>query len=238
MSDSATYRGIPVFLPGTNRNWEDHRGIMRINKLTGEMSVIFQDPHNIQRLLALAEIGVLMQVAFDYQMSDEKLKYIRERFSEIDDAAKLKAEGEMEVELGNTDILCAETFISLDRDIISHKGENYYRACGDFVYLDDDGTTHTCVRRVGHHRGLVHEAYDGTLSEVVEVSVANRHFPKVSGPTYRVLDEFGEVLYVTDDVDEAEMNYDRGNKVEVLINRVETSPAWIAYPPKNVRDKE
>lgn len=52
-----------------------------------------------------------------------------------------------------------------DGDVISYKGENYYRACNVFVAdLEDGGQSH-CVKRVGHP-SKQHEDYDGrTLDE-------------------------------------------------------------------------
>lgn len=54
-----------------------------------------------------------------------------------------------------------ELFI-VDGDVISYKGENFYRACNAFVRDLPDGGQSFCVKRVGHPGG-VHEAYDGSL---------------------------------------------------------------------------
>jgi hypothetical protein len=45
-------------------------------------------------------------------------------------------------------------------EVISYKGENYYKACDVFVADLPDGGQCFCVKRVGHP-GLVHESYDG-----------------------------------------------------------------------------
>lgn len=47
-----------------------------------------------------------------------------------------------------------------DDYVISYKGENYYKACDEFVYDRDDGGQSFCVKRVDHP-GMYHEAYDG-----------------------------------------------------------------------------
>jgi hypothetical protein len=47
-----------------------------------------------------------------------------------------------------------------DGDVISYKGENYYRACNVLVSdLEDGGQSH-CVKRV-NHPSKQHEDYDG-----------------------------------------------------------------------------
>lgn len=47
-----------------------------------------------------------------------------------------------------------------DGDVISYKGENFYRACGELVAeLEGGGRSH-CVKRIGHP-GNQHEDYDG-----------------------------------------------------------------------------
>lgn len=52
-------------------------------------------------------------------------------------------------------------------EVISYKGENYYKACDTPVKNNEDGSTSHCVRRVGHP-GLLHEAYDGSVSTGLE----------------------------------------------------------------------
>lgn len=47
-----------------------------------------------------------------------------------------------------------------DGDVISYKGENYYRACDHFVKDLDGGGASYCVKRV-NHPGLMHEDYYG-----------------------------------------------------------------------------
>lgn len=56
-------------------------------------------------------------------------------------------------------------------DVISYKGQNFYRACGEHVsYIEGEGQGETtCVKRVGHP-GAIHEDYDGfTREDVNEV---------------------------------------------------------------------
>jgi hypothetical protein len=60
------------------------------------------------------------------------------------------------IDLGNS------MFASADETVINWKGENYYKACGEFVRNLPEGGTSTCVLRVGHP-GRIHEDYDGHL---------------------------------------------------------------------------
>jgi len=53
-----------------------------------------------------------------------------------------------------------------DGFIISYKGENYYRACDEWVADTSDGGEEFCVKRVDHP-GNVHEAYSGNTREEV-----------------------------------------------------------------------
>lgn len=47
-----------------------------------------------------------------------------------------------------------------DGDVISYKGQNFYRACDAFVSDLPDGGQSFCVKRVGHP-GKTHEDYEG-----------------------------------------------------------------------------
>jgi len=50
-------------------------------------------------------------------------------------------------------------------NVISYKGENYYRACDAFVNdRSEEGGQSFCVKRVDHP-GTIHEAYDGTIRD-------------------------------------------------------------------------
>lgn len=49
-----------------------------------------------------------------------------------------------------------EMFASKDLKVISYKGENYYRACGQLVWEKPDGGTTSCIKPEGHIR-WVHE---------------------------------------------------------------------------------
>lgn len=49
-------------------------------------------------------------------------------------------------------------------NVISYKGENYYRACDAFVTDRPEGGQSFCVKRVDHP-GTIHEAYDGTIRD-------------------------------------------------------------------------
>lgn len=49
-------------------------------------------------------------------------------------------------------------------DVISYKGENYYRAC-DYPVAQVGGSQTHCVKRVGHP-SHIHEDYDGRIKSV------------------------------------------------------------------------
>jgi len=55
-----------------------------------------------------------------------------------------------------------ECFIGPDRNVISYKGENFYRACSEWVSDLPEGGGSFCVLRVDHP-GAEHEDYDGRL---------------------------------------------------------------------------
>lgn len=48
-------------------------------------------------------------------------------------------------------------------NVISYKGENYYRACGSFVANLPEGGQSYCVKRVDHYGP--HENYDGIITD-------------------------------------------------------------------------
>lgn len=56
--------------------------------------------------------------------------------------------------------LAPELFKSADDRVISYKGVNYYKTCGEVVYEKRDGSTSHCVLRM-HHPYPDHEDYEG-----------------------------------------------------------------------------
>lgn len=64
-------------------------------------------------------------------------------------------------------------------DVISYKGENYYRACGVHVFDLDNGGKTSCVKRVGHP-GNTHEDYEGRTIDFTEDEKINYHFDEIS----------------------------------------------------------
>lgn len=56
-------------------------------------------------------------------------------------------------------------FADADKNVISWEGDNFYRACGAPVNLDDEGAGSHCIKRVGHP-SFYHEDYDGKLLRV------------------------------------------------------------------------
>lgn len=73
MSDLAELR-LPVFLPGSNRDWQKIDGSARI---TEDGKVIVTLPEDAaDKLVKMAENNILLQVSFDYRMNDEMLAQI------------------------------------------------------------------------------------------------------------------------------------------------------------------
>lgn len=54
-------------------------------------------------------------------------------------------------------------FSDEEKTVISFEGNNFYRACDEFVAGHADGSMSYCVKRVGHP-GDVHEDFDGVLN--------------------------------------------------------------------------
>lgn len=61
--------------------------------------------------------------------------------------------------LGTTQ-LGPELFMSVDENVISRQGQNYYRSCDELVLNNPHGGTTHCVKRAGHP-GDIHEDMDG-----------------------------------------------------------------------------
>lgn len=57
-----------------------------------------------------------------------------------------------------------EAFYSEDHNVINVAGDNYYRACDEFVHESKNGTRSHCVKRK-KHPGNVHEDYFGRTRE-------------------------------------------------------------------------
>lgn len=57
-----------------------------------------------------------------------------------------------------------ECFADAEATVISYKGENYYKACNEFVSDIPDGGQAFCVKRVGHP-GKIHESFNGLERE-------------------------------------------------------------------------
>lgn len=55
-----------------------------------------------------------------------------------------------------------EAFTDGDEEVISYKGENYYKSCPERVTGEDDGAGSFCVKRV-NHPGDVHEDFHGRI---------------------------------------------------------------------------
>lgn len=71
---------IPVYLPGSNRDWTEHSGVATITP-EGELTVRFDNPKSAEILVDMAKAGTLMACSFDYKQSDEVLKEINERYN-------------------------------------------------------------------------------------------------------------------------------------------------------------
>lgn len=58
------------------------------------------------------------------------------------------------------EVIGPECFASPAKDVISWKGENFYKACDEPVVTNADGSGTHCVKRQ-EHPGDIHEDYDG-----------------------------------------------------------------------------
>ncbi len=81
LMDLATLQ-LPVFLPGSNRNWEEVKGVARFTA-EGEVVVKLQ-PEDAGRLIAMARRGILVQLAFDYRVPAETLEVINTQYQKED----------------------------------------------------------------------------------------------------------------------------------------------------------
>jgi hypothetical protein len=55
-----------------------------------------------------------------------------------------------------------EMFMDVEGNAISYKGENFYRACSEFVMNYPDGSTSFCVKRKGHPNSIHEDAFGNT----------------------------------------------------------------------------
>lgn len=92
---------------------------------------------------------------------DAMLKYAPEKAEAFKSPVHLGPEAEEYPKKdGDFTLLGPECFVDPGGNVISYKGENFYRACDRFVRdLPDGGESH-CVKRVGHP-GDIHEDYHG-----------------------------------------------------------------------------
>lgn len=70
---------IPVFLPGSNRDWTQVQGLAEISS-EGIITIRMAKKEDAERLVDLAKEGILFQCAFDYRMKPEKLEEIQARY--------------------------------------------------------------------------------------------------------------------------------------------------------------
>lgn len=77
---------IPAFLPGMNRDWNEHQAVAYISD-AGEIRIVLHDKSAGLALAKQALEGVLFQVSFDYKMPLEVIDQIRNRYKEPEDNA-------------------------------------------------------------------------------------------------------------------------------------------------------
>ena len=68
---------LPVFLPGTDRSWTEVAGVCTIH--TDGIHITLENQEDMDKLVEMAQERVLLQVSFDYKMSDDVLKRIHDR---------------------------------------------------------------------------------------------------------------------------------------------------------------
>lgn len=66
---------------------------------------------------------------------------------------------------GDFTVIGPECFTDESLNVISWKGDNFYRACGVRVFDAGGGAGSTCVKRKGHDVTKYHEDYDGRVVE-------------------------------------------------------------------------
>lgn len=66
-------------------------------------------------------------------------------------------------EPGNVLVLGPELFLSEDEKVMSYKGQEYYKPCGEFVKDLPDGGQSFCVKIVDHFRSMEHEDIHGNI---------------------------------------------------------------------------
>lgn len=64
-------------------------------------------------------------------------------------------------ESGRND-LGPSTFANSSFTVINHKGENFYKSCGQFVKEQSDNSVTSCIKRI-NHPGITHEDYYGNV---------------------------------------------------------------------------
>lgn len=69
---------LPVFLPGSNRSWDKVSGSATITA-DGEIHIKLDNQEDVDRLVEMAQERILLQLSFDYLMSDEVLERIINR---------------------------------------------------------------------------------------------------------------------------------------------------------------
>lgn len=71
---------LPVFLPGSNRDWSEFAGVARITD-KGEIFIQFQNEKANTALVQMALDKILLQVSFDYRLTSQQLKELNERYT-------------------------------------------------------------------------------------------------------------------------------------------------------------
>lgn len=57
--------GIPVFLPGNNRDWDEIAGVMTVSD-TGRIELQLKTPEHGMKIVEMMNAGKLIAVSFDY----------------------------------------------------------------------------------------------------------------------------------------------------------------------------
>lgn len=72
---------LPVYLPGNDRDWTKVQGLATVTD-EGEINIKLRDKNYAIDLANMFKKGILIQLAFDYQMNDAMIEHIQNRHKE------------------------------------------------------------------------------------------------------------------------------------------------------------
>lgn len=85
MADEATVvDGLPVFLPGNDRDWREVKGSAHIDP-EGKIVITLFNKEDAEALAEMSRNGILWQVGFDYRWPIEKIMEVNNQYKENPD---------------------------------------------------------------------------------------------------------------------------------------------------------